>query len=435
MGEVFQFVTLMVLSHLLLGCLLVIVARIILRYLPLNAATRHNVWLMLLLILTLMPLISFTSFGILKQSTTPPTVLALNSPAQSLAPATGLSTLSRENTEEVQRTYGDVEISAFLNDEPPLPAESLTNPIVTRVINTVLKSLPLEGMGIALSLIIAIGIILKSVLFVRAYQNLRKLFDRSIPIDNEWRSAAEEITEKMRIGKQPGLIHSKNVNTPLTSGIFNPWIVLPTVLIETRKSPLFIKQILLHELAHIKRGDPLTASLQTLISVFMFWHPAIRYVSKQIRFERELACDDWIIRYSNREKLAEVQYYANSLLSIAESLQNKVPITHSVACVHTTYGLANRIKLLLDDGLDHSTSIRRLPNTTLIGLVLVLLITSSPLWPQIPVVMAEQASSESVSSIRLTDSIPEPPSKVDADPVTVPAFSEIDNVKTTRIQI
>ena len=424
MDEVFQFVTLMVLSHLLLGSLLVIVARIILRLLPLNAATRHNIWLTLFIFLTLMPLISFTSFGMLNQSSARTASTITNSPAQGLARASELSTPYLESNVEELRTPASIESSEIFSGNAISPTETVTTSAAVQFAEAVLRSLPLERIGIALSFIIAFGIFIKSFLFIRAYQNLKELFTKSIPLDNEWRTALADLTTKMQVSKQLKLVHSERVNTPLSSGIFNHWIVLPTTLLETRQSSLFMKQILLHELAHIKRRDPLTASLQALISVFLFWHPALRYAGKQIRFERELACDDWIIRFSKHETPADIQSYASNLLSIAESLQYKVPTTHSVACVHTSYGLANRINLLLDRDLDHSTSIQRLPNAALSCLVLLLLITSSPLWPQIPTIVAEEAHNDTVSLISAADKIPELTSEAAAELETASAFLE-----------
>ena len=57
-------------------------------------------------------------------------------------------------------------------------------------------------------------------------------------------------------------------------------------------SPLQVEAILAHELAHIRRHDYLVNLLQTLLETLLFYHPAVWWLSRQIRIEREHCCDD-----------------------------------------------------------------------------------------------------------------------------------------------
>src|SRR5208283_2158814 len=52
-----------------------------------------------------------------------------------------------------------------------------------------------------------------------------------------------------------------------------------------------IQLILLHELAHIRRGDYLVNLCQLLVESLLFFNPAVWWISRQIRQEREACCD------------------------------------------------------------------------------------------------------------------------------------------------
>jgi bla regulator protein BlaR1 len=53
-----------------------------------------------------------------------------------------------------------------------------------------------------------------------------------------------------------------------------------------------ITALLAHELAHIRRHDYLASILQGIAEAVLFYHPAVWWISGQIRAERELCCDD-----------------------------------------------------------------------------------------------------------------------------------------------
>jgi len=56
-----------------------------------------------------------------------------------------------------------------------------------------------------------------------------------------------------------------------------------------------LETILLHELAHIRRHDYLVNLLQTVAENLLFYHPAVWWISRVIRTEREHCCDDLVV--------------------------------------------------------------------------------------------------------------------------------------------
>jgi len=81
----------------------------------------------------------------------------------------------------------------------------------------------------------------------------------------------------------------------------------------TALTPEQLRFILLHELAHIRRGDYLVNLCQLLVEALLFFNPAVWWLSRQIRLEREACCDAVAI-----ERSGAPTEYARTLLHVAE---------------------------------------------------------------------------------------------------------------------
>lgn len=82
---------------------------------------------------------------------------------------------------------------------------------------------------------------------------------------------------------------------PLAAGVLSPVVILPAALIARMPIEL-LEALIAHELAHIRRRDYLVNLLQTLIEALLFYHPAVWWLSRRIRQERELVADDLAAR-------------------------------------------------------------------------------------------------------------------------------------------
>ncbi|WP_422924581.1 M56 family metallopeptidase [Singulisphaera sp. PoT] len=86
---------------------------------------------------------------------------------------------------------------------------------------------------------------------------------------------------------------------PLLIGIFRPLILLPPDA-ATRWSVEQLEMVLLHELAHLRRRDNVVNLVQRLIESFLFFHPAVWWLSAWIRLERESCCDRLVVARTGR---------------------------------------------------------------------------------------------------------------------------------------
>ncbi|MBN1867434.1 tetratricopeptide repeat protein [Candidatus Sumerlaeota bacterium] len=100
---------------------------------------------------------------------------------------------------------------------------------------------------------------------------------------------------------------------PALFGVARPRIVLPRTMIETWSLDE-LRAVLLHELAHVRRGDLPVNWIQIAVQTVYFFHPLVWLVNACIRRERESACDDLAIRHS----AGRSRGYGLSLLRVAE---------------------------------------------------------------------------------------------------------------------
>ncbi len=110
----------------------------------------------------------------------------------------------------------------------------------------------------------------------------------------------------------PALAYCERVTVPTVLGILKPMVLLP-VSLASGLAPDQIESVLAHELAHLRRYDHLVNLMQCVIESVLFFHPAVWWVSRRIRDEREHCCDDLVIASG-----AVPLDYAASLLRVAE---------------------------------------------------------------------------------------------------------------------
>lgn len=129
----------------------------------------------------------------------------------------------------------------------------------------------------------------------------------------EWNARFDHLCQQMRVSRKVGLYISEIVDEPITFQFLKPVILLPVSLF-TGLTITQIEVLILHELAHIRRRDFAVNLLQTLIEILFFYHPALWWISREIREEREHCCDDAVLAIHNdpvlySEALTQIQLH------------------------------------------------------------------------------------------------------------------------------
>jgi beta-lactamase regulating signal transducer with metallopeptidase domain len=115
------------------------------------------------------------------------------------------------------------------------------------------------------------------------------------PAPGFWQDRVKAISRQFRIGQSVKLLESSIVQIPTTIGWLRPVILVPFSSL-AGLTPQQLELILTHELAHIRRHDYAVNLLQSVAEILLFYHPAVWWVSRQVRIEREHACDDLAVR-------------------------------------------------------------------------------------------------------------------------------------------
>lgn len=105
-----------------------------------------------------------------------------------------------------------------------------------------------------------------------------------------------ELVEQINLTITPRLLISLKVDVPMAIGWLKPVVLLPAKMI-TGLNSAQLEMLILHELAHIRRHDYLVNFIQTLVEILLFFHPAVLWVSKQMRNEREYCSDDIAVQH------------------------------------------------------------------------------------------------------------------------------------------
>jgi len=105
---------------------------------------------------------------------------------------------------------------------------------------------------------------------------------------------------------------SECVRVPAAIGFWRRTIVLPAWALR-ELPPEDLNVILLHEFAHLRRGDDWTNLIQKIVRALFFFHPAVWWIENRLSVEREMACDDAVLA-----ETANPHGYATCLVSLLE---------------------------------------------------------------------------------------------------------------------
>src|SRR5579871_1183746 len=173
-----------------------------------------------------------------------------------------------------------------------------------------------------------------------------------------WQSRLADLSRRLGLRRGVRLCESAIAQVPAVIGWLRPLILIPAgALINLSTEEL--EAVLAHELAHIRRLDYLANLLQRAVETLMFYHPAMWWISRRIRAERENCCDDLAVAACGSRFV-----YARALTAL-EQLRCGSP---QFAMAATGGPLLSRVRRLLGKDDEHR---RALPVWIAIATVIV----------------------------------------------------------------
>jgi len=259
--------------------------------------------------------------------------------------------------------------------EPPAPAISVVVPAP--------PSVSLEA-GIFLGWFF--GVLVLTVLLMQRAWFVRGLITQSEPAEGKLTDMLTDCCRQLGIRKKIDLRISQNAQSPAACGLLKPKVLMPSSLL-ARLSSDKLRMALLHELAHVKRGDLWVNFGQTVLQIIYFYNPLLWLANAMVRRVREQAVDEMVLAHLGDE----ARNYSSTLVDIAEIAFARPALgLRLIGVVESKKALAGRIKHILSKPFPKSAKLG------ILGL-LVVIITGCLLLPMAKAGKDKQAAAEHIS--------------------------------------
>jgi beta-lactamase regulating signal transducer with metallopeptidase domain len=159
---------------------------------------------------------------------------------------------------------------------------------------------------------------------------------------------------------------SPDIASPMAAGLFRPAILLPERLLAELDDDE-IDQIRMHETAHLLRRDDIALLMQRSIEALFALHPVVRWITRRIDLEREIACDDFVV-----EQTGQARPYASCLTRVVEIAGGVRSSLVAAAATEEHSHLARRIEMLLDKTRHKGTRLLKIRLLLLVGALIAL---------------------------------------------------------------
>lgn len=161
------------------------------------------------------------------------------------------------------------------------------------------------------------GICMMIFLAARSLFHLHRIIKSSLPLQNsEVRNLYYECLSETGIHLEIPIYSTAFLKSPVIVGFLKPRIYLPIHTISDYNAAS-MRFMLLHELQHFKHKDTVANYLINIAGILYWFNPFIWYALKDMRCEREIACDSSVL-----QMLQETEYenYGNTLINFAEKI-------------------------------------------------------------------------------------------------------------------
>jgi beta-lactamase regulating signal transducer with metallopeptidase domain len=323
----------------LVWCLLKIIPRI-------NATTRYVIWWVTLIAVICLPITAargpLTTGDYIKGD-----YISLTShEAVGVSPEIAFSFKSDPVTDRTRLGESAVEsISVSETSEQTQPGQMGTEQTRPEQISPAPSIFPLRLPARWASFFFAAWLLFVLVMMGRvawSYCYLRRLKRNCSPLPPSLQESLKQWRVHARLKRPVRLCGSEETSVPMVIGFIEPVIVIPHALARELTEEEF-EQIVLHEIAHVRRRDDWMKLAQKLIEAFLFFHPAVLWIGRQLNLEREVACDDSVISLTGRPRP-----YAACLIKLLELTTTRQSSLLAPGAVTIKRQISSRVEMIVD---------------------------------------------------------------------------------------
>lgn len=178
----------------------------------------------------------------------------------------------------------------------------------------------------------------------RRHREIRRLVDSAEGAPRELVETAANAAAQLGLRQLPELRLTRFNHSPAVCGLFRPVIVLPAKLARELGADA-LRDVLLHELAHVQRRDLWFNLLQAAVQIVWWWNPFVWFANGRIRTLRELAVDERVMLLQPGEPAS----YPGTLVEVARHCTAHPVLALSfVGILESRRALRGRIERLLN---------------------------------------------------------------------------------------
>jgi beta-lactamase regulating signal transducer with metallopeptidase domain len=166
---------------------------------------------------------------------------------------------------------------------------------------------------------------------------VRATWNRAAPISAD----AKVLALLQRTRRSVELCASTDIDSPCVIGFWSPRLLVPEWLL-AKLSPEDMRQIVLHELEHLRRRDDWLNLMQKVGLVLFPLNPGLLWADHKLAVERELACDAGVVASTTQPF-----EYARCLTRLAEHRSQYRKLALSLAAWSRQSELGRRVLSLL----------------------------------------------------------------------------------------
>ncbi len=171
--------------------------------------------------------------------------------------------------------------------------------------------------GLILCGVWLVGILAMILLVIKSVFRLNAMKKSALPLQNKTvRILYHNCLREMNMKKNIPVYSTAFLKSPIIVGLFSPRIYLPIHLISDFNAA-DMRYMLLHELQHYRHKDALASYLMNFFGVLYWCNPCVWYALKEMRNEREVACDTSVLKLLDE---SDYENYGNTLINFAEKV-------------------------------------------------------------------------------------------------------------------
>ena len=259
-----------------------------------------------------------------------------------------------------------------VSSTPTLSSDLVPRPVsATSARRTAASRRRLDAVLPAIVLLWLIGVALLQLRLIGGWWRVRRLHRASIATKpSAWQALAKPLAARLGLRRLVHVVEAHAVDIPTVIGWWRPVILLPVGAL-AGLTPGQADAILVHELAHIRRHDYLVNGLQHVTETLLFYHPAVWWISRRMRIEREHCCDAVVVQLCG-----DPIDYAEALAELEGGRSRRM----ALAVAANDGSLVHRIRMLLSAQPSHRRPLADMLVTAFVVAVLVVVAGGGHRW-------------------------------------------------------